>query len=417
MTKQLEGLENADALLSDPAFLRATLQKFGLEGNEQNTYFLKQVLESDLSDPKSFVNRLNDERLMELSQTFDFHQKEIERSQSETRVDQIANIFSDLSTPIETVQDLLAQPEAFEEALNIFGLSNIYTSEFFENVLNSDLNDSTSFANSMDDDRFRTFTAAFSFATPLLSVDNQPITDGDGNTVMKAGTLEAFLDQATALQSPLQSADDVLSNRSFRDATFDLLGIPKTVAARGLAEMVLQSDPGDENSFANLFPDPRYQSFSDLFTFEPAPTQRRYPDGFVDQVVRNYLERQFEIQVGEVDPDMRVALSLERELNQLVGSGDNNDAQWFSVMSSPPLRQVFEGAFRLPSSFGSIDIDQQLSVLKQKSESFFGTVEVRDYMDSDVMDKLRQDYLTSRSTQNVNSFSSANAASIILAGF
>ena len=124
---------------------------------------------------------------------------------------------------------------------------------------------------------------------------------------------------------------------------------------------------------------------------------------------------QFEITVGELDPDMRVALSIERELGQVMRTATTNDARWFSIMSSPPLRQAFEGAFRLPSSFGSIDIDQQLLVLKDRATKFFGTSEVSGFLEPERLGELRQSYLLTRSIEAIGTTSAASAASIVLA--
>ena len=90
---------------------------------------------------------------------------------------------------------------------------------------------------------------------------------------------------------------------------------------------------------------------------------------------------------------MRIALSMEREIMQLVARVQSTDSQWFSVMASAPLRAAFEGAFRLPSSFGALDVDQQLSILKDRSERFFGTDRVSDYTDPDRLESLRRSFL------------------------
>lgn len=417
LTLSMEGLKTSDDLLSDRSLLRASLERFGLQDNLQNTYFLKEVLDSDLSDPTSFANSFGDDRLVEFAQAFDFQQKEFERDQSKSRVEEISKIFSTALPDIETTEDLLAQPELLEEALSIFGLDDIYTEDFLRDVLNSDLFETGSFANTQTDERFAAFSAAFNFTTPLRDDVGNVFLDDAGDIVFKTGNIEVFLDEVSSQSDLPASAEDLLANRPLREATFDLLGIPKTTAARNLAQRVFDSDPNDPISFAEVFPDPRYSALSDLFTFEPEETTRTYPEGFVDQVVRNYLDRQFEIRVGDVDPDMRVALSLDRELNQVVRNSPSNDAQWFSIMASPPLRQVFESAFRLPSGFGSIDIDQQLSVLKDRSQQFFGTSEVQDFIVPETMDTLRQNYLVARSTQTFGGSSGANIASIILSSF
>ncbi len=414
---QLESLEGADDLLADTSLLRASLERFDLEDNLQNTYFLKQVLESDLSDPSSFANKMGDEKLIEFAATFDFFRKDLEQAEQKTPVADLIDLFGPELANLTSAEDLMAQPELFEGALNLFGLDDIYTDQFFEDVLNSDLNDSESFANTLDDPRFALLAAAFNFATPVLDESDNPVLDDEGAPVFQTGKLETFLTAFADETDPLQSPDDLLRSVPLREVAFDLLGLPNTFAGRGLASRVLSSDLDDPSSFANQFPDPQYKTLSNLFTVEPVETSRTYPEGFLDQVVRNYLDRQFEIRVGEVEPDMRVALSLERELGQVVKNASSNDAQWFSVMSSPPLRQAFEGAFRLPSSFGSIDIDQQLSELKDRSEQFFGTSTVADFLDPELIDDLRQSYLLTRSTQATGTTSNASAASIILSGF
>lgn len=413
LSTQLAALQSADDLLADRSLLRASLQKFGLEDNISNTYFLKQVLESDLSDENSFANRMPDERLVEFAETFNFFKKEQEKSKLDTIADSFAGRFEDIETPA----DLLEEPDLLDQAMQVFGLDNVYPDSFLTDVLQSDLNNEASFANTLEDERFMLLAGAFNFNTPQLDEVGDPVLNEAGDTVFQEGKLQALVTAANEVGSPLDTPQDVMDADDLRDATLDLFGFSQTVAARGLMERVLNSDPESSTSLVNSLSDVRQRDLFDLFTFKEPDTKRTYPEGFVEQVTQNYLDRQFEIQVGESDPTMRIALSLERELNQVINAGTNNDASWFSVMASPPLRQVFEGAFGLPSSFGSIDIDQQLSVLKERSESFFGTSEVADYADPERLDELRQRYLLASTTQALGTPSSANIASIILSNF
>lgn len=414
LKNQLQSLETANDLLDDSSLLRASLERFGLESNVRNTYFLQQVLESDLSDPSSFVNRMGDERLVEFASTFDFFNKEAKRAGTTSPVGDLVELFGDRLDTIDTTEKLLAEPNLFEAALEAIGLEDIYTTAFYQDVLNSDLNDDGSFANTQSDERFALLASAFNFATPVLDENNAPVVDDEGATVFRVGNMQNFLDAFADNTAALKSSDDLLRNLPLRQTAFELLGLPQTFAARTLADRVLSSDLSDPNSFANQFPDSQYSALSKLFPIDTVETERIYPEGFVDQVVRNYRDRQFEIRVGKVNPDMRVALSLERELSQVVRNSNGNDAQWFSIMSSPPLRQAFEGAFRLPSSFGSIDIDQQLLELKGRAQRFFGTDSVMDFLNTDTLDELRESYLLTRSRQSIGATSSASAASIIL---
>lgn len=413
LSERMAGLSSADDLLADRSLLRASLAQFGLEDNIANTYFLKQVLVSDLSDPSSFANRMPDKRLVDFARAFDFFTKDTEKSQNLSRLDGLVDTFSGRLQSVDSAAKLLQEPAMLTEALDIFGLDNIFTSDFLTDVLNSDLNDPASFANSLTDKRFAAFSAAFNFATPALDALKNPVLDLSGDPVMKKGTLETFISAAASSDMP-ETPDELLSDATLRGATFGLLAIPDTVSNRGLAKRILESDPGVPTSLVNVFPDNRYQSLAAFFDFRSEPVPRGYPTGFVEQVTKNYIAREFEARVGDIDPTMRIALSLERELGQVARGSGSNDAKWFAIMASPPLRQVFEGAFGFPSSFGSIDIDQQLVRLKARSEKTFGTSEVSELTDPEKLDTLRQRYLLLGSIQSSGSFTGANAASIIL---
>ena len=413
LSERMAGLSSADDLLADRSLLRASLAQFGLEDNIANTYFLKQVLVSDLSDPSSFANRMPDKRLVDFARAFDFFTKDTEKSQNLSRLDGLVDTFSGRLRSVDSAAKLLQEPAMLTEALDIFGLDNIFTSDFLTDVLNSDLNDPASFANSLTDKRFAAFSAAFNFATPALDALKNPVLDLSGDPVMKKGTLETFISAVASSDMP-ETPDELLSDATLRGATFGLLAIPDTVSNRGLAKRILESDPGVPTSLVNVFPDNRYQSLAAFFDFRSEPAPRGYPTGFVEQVTKNYIAREFEARVGDIDPTMRIALSLERELGQVARGSGSNDAKWFPIMASPPLRQVFEGAFGFPSSFGSIDIDQQLVRLKARSEKTFGTSEVSELTDPEKLDTLRQRYLLLGSIQSSGSFTGANAASIIL---
>ena len=62
-------------------------------------------------------------------------------------------------------------------------------------------------------------------------------------------------------------------------------------------------------------------------------------------------------------------------------------------MGNAPLRQTFQTALGLPSSFASIDLDQQLGVLKAKAQSIFGDDSVSQFAEPEKLAKLVRTYL------------------------
>jgi hypothetical protein len=62
----------AEELVKDYRLLSTALSAFGLEDDIANKAFIQKVLESDISDSSSLVNRLSDKRYLKLAQAFGF---------------------------------------------------------------------------------------------------------------------------------------------------------------------------------------------------------------------------------------------------------------------------------------------------------------------------------------------------------
>ncbi|KMK65864.1 DUF1217 domain-containing protein [Puniceibacterium sp. IMCC21224] len=398
ISDKLAALTTADDLLSDPSLLRATLRTFGLESDRNNTFFLQKVLTSDLNDATSFANKLSDKRYVELAQAFDFQSKD----QRNGSLYGFAALFADKLPDLQSAQDLLDSPDLLQSALEIFGLDRDYARTdkpgFLLSVLESDTYDTSSFAAQLDDRRYLALSKAFAFGDTETDIEDSP-----------TAKLIAKLDART---TPIETPDDLFDDVSLTLATMSFFDLPQGAGKLDFARRIVDSDPNSPTSLINVFPDRRYSAFAQAFPFRDEVTTRTYPDGFAEQITSNYIDRQFEIGIGESDTNMRIALSLERDLNDLVSRGGSTDSQWFSVMATTSLRTVFETALRLPESFGAIDLDQQLKVFKERADQFFGTTNVSDFTDLDKLDKLRRSFLGA-SSQDAIGGTSSNAAIVL----
>lgn len=162
---------------------------------------------------------------------------------------------------------------------------------------------------------------------------------------------------------------------------------------RYFIQRVLEEGTADPASLANRLSDPRYKQLADAFGFDEAGGPPTRSEGFVDSILSAYRDQSFEVAVGNVDPDMRLALGLSRELDRIVGSFASEDARWFGVMGAPPVRAVFERAFGFPDSFAALDIDQQITMFRARSDSLFGVSEVADFAQPELLDGLRTRFL------------------------
>jgi hypothetical protein len=79
-TARIAEVGSAEALMADPRLLKVALGAFGLEGEIGKKAFVRQVLESDLADPKALANRLSAPGFKELARAFGFGPTSVPRT-------------------------------------------------------------------------------------------------------------------------------------------------------------------------------------------------------------------------------------------------------------------------------------------------------------------------------------------------
>lgn len=191
----------------------------------------------------------------------------------------------------------------------------------------------------------------------------------------------------------VRTAEDLVGDRTLLKVALGAFGLTDDIDNRFFIRKVLEEGTRSETSLANRLSDPRYAALADAFAFDSPVGPRTLLPSFSDEIIAAYEERSFEAAVGEKNANLRLALGLERELGQLVARTKGGDAQWFSVMGNPPLRKVFETAFGLSSRVGSLDIDQQLGIFKEKARTAFDTASVADFVDPEKLSELRSSFL------------------------
>ncbi|MCA8884283.1 MAG: DUF1217 domain-containing protein [Rhodobacteraceae bacterium] len=397
---KLQGLGSPDDLLKDPILTRSVLSVYGLEDDRNNTFFLKQVLDSDLSDPASFANGLRDPRYAQMAADLGFQKA----ATAETSIYAYTDLLEDRLLGLGSSDDLLNDPELLRATLDILGLADDYDARFnkdvfLKSVLDSDLNDPLSVANLESDTRYQALASAFGFGEILTAeaafVSGGGVLDAAVSAQIKEDAqskLINLIDTVGARKTPLADVSAFFTDLDAMLAVTDFFAVPmgKLTSYTHRVMLAFADDPD-----ALFLPrnDPRYRQMYDAMDFRPQSTERTYPAGFAEAVTEMFLERQFEIKVGEVDPDLRIALSMERELTEAANRVSTNDGRWFTVLASQPLRAVFEGAFRLPNSFAMLDIDRQVSDLKSKTEQAFGTSDIMELLAPDRLEQIRQRYL------------------------
>lgn len=192
----------------------------------------------------------------------------------------------------------------------------------------------------------------------------------------------------------INSAAELVGDRRLLKVALGAFGLEADLNSKAFIRKVLEDGTLKEGSLSSRLADKQYEKFSAAFGFGDFAIPRSKQSDFADKLLASYKTRSFEVAVGTQNPDLRLALNAERELSDLAAKPTaSNDAKWFSVLGSPPLRRVFETALGLPRSFAALDIDKQLEVIKDKAQVQLGSDQLSDFGTSTAMEPLLRRFL------------------------
>ena len=231
----------------------------------------------------------------------------------------------------------------------------------------------------------------------------------------KSPELTRDTDYFKAKIADVKTAEDLVSDRRLLRVALGAFGLQDDINSRAFIQKILAEGTTDRDALANKLTDDRYKALAKAFEFDGPVGPRTTRAGFAEGITGKFLAQEFEIAVGDQDESLRLAMNLKRSLPEIANSSSSDDAKWFRIMGTPPLRAVFETALGLPKGFGQLDIDQQLDVFRDKVERRFGVSEVSEIAnDPVIMDKLAQTYLLQTEMKQFSQTSGAMAALSLL---
>ena len=212
----------------------------------------------------------------------------------------------------------------------------------------------------------------------------------------------------------IRTAEALVSDRRLLGVALGAFGLSDDLDSRALIQQVLESSASDNRSLANRLADERYKKLAGAFGFGEPGLPRTRLAGFATEITDRFRAMEFEAAVGNSDESLRLALNARREIVEVLESESTEDAQWFTIMGTPPLRRVFEIALGLPKSFGQLDIDRQLENFKEKARDQLGIETVADLTDKDTLESFVRRYLLRDQIASVQVQSSESIALSLL---
>ena len=221
---------------------------------------------------------------------------------------------------------------------------------------------------------------------------------------------EAYFRQKIAT---IKTAEDLVADRRLLRVALGAFGLSGDLNNKFFIRKVLESDTLDSTSLASKLADKRYKEMADAFGFGTFAVPSTQISTFADKILTKFKQQEFESAVGEVDGSMRIALYAERNLPDLAAKSQTDRTKWYTVIGSEPLRNLFQTTFNLPSSFGTLDIDQQVATLEKKAKTMFGSSSLSQFTDPAAMDKLIRNYAIRAEVANGTGSATAKGAAAL----
>lgn len=186
----------------------------------------------------------------------------------------------------------------------------------------------------------------------------------------------------------IRTAEDLVSDYRLLRVSLSAFGLEADLPNKFFIRRILEEGTLDPKALPNRLADKRYVEFSKAFGFGNFSTPNTQLSDFPAKILNRFLNKSFQAAVGEQNQTFRLALNAESQLLEISKSSASARSKWFTVLGTPPLREVFEKAFGLPSSFAGIDLDKQVQEMEFRTQKTFGTSDIGQFANAETMDKL-----------------------------
>lgn len=174
---------------------------------------------------------------------------------------------------VTTAEEFVNDYRLFSYAMKAYGLEEMtYAKAFMKKVLESDPNDSSSFANSLTDTRYADFAKAYNFSGDAAKAQTSAQTDNLVTAYQDSFTQEVadIKSEVSYFQSKIGTVDhvnDIVGNDRLRTYVLESFGLDATYTSKTYLSNVLTSDLNDPDSVANQASSDAWRKLAAAFNF------------------------------------------------------------------------------------------------------------------------------------------------------
>lgn len=216
--------------------------------------------------------------------------------------------------------------------------------------------------------------------TQMLALEKSPAIQRDiayfRDNIAEATTAEALIDNPRLYRFALSAN-----------------GLEEEYPKKALLQRVLAEGTENDEATAVRLSDDRFRQLANEFGYGNSSGAQVNNAAFIERTVDRYVRQKFEEGIGETDNSMRLAMYFDRTLTDLATRPTAESAGWFQIMGQPPLREVIEKAFGLPTQFAQLDVDRQKQILETKAQQLLGEKDITVLTEPAKRDKLINRFL------------------------
>jgi hypothetical protein len=217
------------------------------------------------------------------------------------------------------------------------------------------------------------------------------------------------IDYFAANIGKVSTADQLVGDRRLLKVALGAFGLDNDIDSKAFLKKILSDGAVKTDALANKLADKSYLRFAAAFGFGGTSAPRTQLSSFASEITSAYEQRQFEAAVGEQDNSLRLALNAQREIPALGAKASSEDTKWYTILGNTPMRTVMQAALGLPDSTANLDVDQQLTMFKDRASKIFGSDSVKQFTDATKMETLVRRYLVKTQADQIKSTTSSFA--------
>jgi hypothetical protein len=437
----MASVTNVDDLVNNPFLREFVATAAGLDPILTGAAKVREILVSDLSDPSSAANQ--SAALKAVAQAFNFNTDgSLDAGtppQSATQATALGALFnkyyddgaiaaeqSDTSyyrSAIDRVQHvdaLLSDSKLYNFVLSSFDIDpGEVTKTKIKRILLSDAESMTSYANLLQDSRFKALAGAFNFDSDGYSQGIKQVQTASAakNTIARyeATLSELKVDQALGKAETnyydrtiltVSSVDDLLKDQRLKSYIVKAYDLESGISNDTLRK-IFTSDQADTRSFVNKSNNAAYKALAADFNFNADGTVARAPSnvaqsqGEITKTQQLYYRQTVEEEAGAQNEGVRLALYFERKAANITSA--------YSILADKALLQVAQTALGLPETMSLLDIDRQAEMITKR-------IDVKDFKNPAKVQKLLTQFSAMWDMKNAESTASTSPAAILIGG-